>query len=432
MLEIIILIFLCRTNKKNAIAAGKSGNGAIGLTIGLWFGFEFLGAFIGGAAKLGSASYILALVFAIIGAITSYVIAKKPPKKTASTYNPTQTPIPPQQTAASLTPSSMQMPPVPPSDVHKKKDVFYVFAVQGPAFGMAGGSDIILEKAQTLKNGYEPAKDMDLKIIRPNQWNSNIQSSNSGGVISVSYNLEAFKDRIRTYLLKEGIPDGTIERGIKLCEENSLLLSNPMSGVFVMGTPLVLESKPDAEAEAQPSLMPESAPQPVPVSCAHEYKHFTCIKCGEKAPKPRLASKGIRKQNNYTYEDYTALTAEAARFFLEQTTVNQPLYYVMVQTPEGEWGRDKDGMFLSQLCDFQRNLSLRQCDAKTALVPKSMLDVQMAANKVTDNYLLSVTCGQCGYSWIDGVGYRTKTIVRCPECEKYNLADTAHIRFNDL
>jgi hypothetical protein len=104
----------------------------------------------------------------------------------------------------------------------------------------------------------------------------------------------------------------------------------------------------------------------------------------------------------------------------------------MVHTPEGDWGRDKNGMFLSELCGFQRVLSLRQCDAKAALVPERMADVQMAANKVADNYTLSVTCGMCGFTWIDGVGYRTKTVVRCPEFGKYNLVDTEHIRFNDL
>lgn len=274
--------------------------------------------------------------------------------------------------------------------------------------------------------------DMDIKTIRPDQWEANIQSLNIGEVMSVSYNFDIFKDGVRAYLLKEGIPGGTIERGIRLCEENSIQLSNPMIGMFVMGIPLVHESKPDAEVEGQPPLTPEPAPQPAAVSCAHEYKHFTCVKCGEKAPKPQLASEGIRKQNAYTYEDYTAQTAEEARYFLERTTIEQPLYYVMVHTPEGDWGKDKDGMFLSQLCDFQRDLSLRQGDAKTAFFPERMPDLQMAANKVTDNYLLSVTCGLCGYSWVDGVGYRTKTIVRCPECGQYNLADTTHIHFNDL
>lgn len=498
MLEIIGLILLCNVNKKNAVAAGKSGGGAIGMTIGLWIGLEMVGAFIGGAADLGMGSYILALVFGAVGGIASYAIAKTPSKKpgiqnSTGQYGPAQTYIPQPQGFAGafpqagnpqsrfcircghqlaagvkfcpycgmavnpgaqpnpvrVAPAAQPVPfpaapvhpapvpdkpyegqPIQPPKVKKQSNLFYAFAVQGPAFGMAGGGDIVKEKAQKLREDYGPAKDMELKIVRPGMWNASVQNNSTGGVISVSYSFNAFKDEIRKYLLKENIPAGAIENGIKLCDDNSPQLSNPMSGVFVMGIPIVLESRPDAEAQtprpAEP--VPPSAPTP----CTHDYKHFTCVICGEKAPKPQLASEGIRKQNQHTYEDYTAKSAEEARYFLEQTSVAAPLYYVMVHTPEGDWGRDKDGIFLSQLCDFQRDLSLRQCDAKTALFPERMPDMQMAANKVTDNYMLSVTCGECGYGWIDGVGYRTKTIVRCPDCGRYNLADTEHIRFSDL
>lgn len=501
MLEIIGLILLCNINKKNALAAGKSAGGAIGMTIGLWIGFEIVGAFIGGAADMGMASYVLAIVFGIIGGITSYVISKNPSKRSdiqngaiqygqpinipqpqgyanafpQAGFSPqkkfcvrcgNQLPVdarfcpvcgsnisaeacPAPAAVASVAPPLPVMPMVPaaevnsaptldrtyenqapPPMVHTQRDAFYVFAVQGPAFGAPGGGDIVMEKAQKLKDDYEPAKAMELKIIRPNMWNARIQNNSSGGIISVSYNFGAFKDEIRKYLMKENIPSGAIEDGIKLCDDNSLQLSNPMSGVFVMGIPITLASEPVVEAQAPYTVEPE--PPPAPMPCAHVYKHFICEKCGERAPKPQLVSEGIRKQNQYTYEDYSAKSAEEARYFLEQTIVSAPLYYVMVHTSEGDWGKDKDGIFLSQLVGYQRDLSLRQCDAKIALIPERMLELQLAANKVIDNYLLSVTCGICGYGWIDGVGYRTKTIIRCPDCGRYNLADTEHIRFNDL
>jgi ribosomal protein S27E len=169
-----------------------------------------------------------------------------------------------------------------------------------------------------------------------------------------------------------------------------------------------------------------------PVECIHEFKHFICTKCGAKAPKPSLTALGKKMYNQYTYEYYRASGPEEARYFLEQTEVTLPLYYIMVETPAGKWGRDKDGMFLERLCDFQRNLSLAQCQAQTSLFPNRWEDLQLAANKVTDNFLLSVACGSCGYEWTDGVAYRSKTIVRCPECGKYNLADTQNIRVNNL
>jgi predicted RNA-binding Zn-ribbon protein involved in translation (DUF1610 family) len=246
-----------------------------------------------------------------------------------------------------------------------------------------------------------------------------------------------FKDEIRRYLKAEKISDELIEHGIRQSEDNSLQLSNPMSGVFVMGIPIAAQTTRPVEGPAP--VPKESAPAVAnvqgggdPVACTHQYRHFVCAKCGEKAPKPILASRGTKKQDQYTYEYYSAANAEEAKHFLELTQVLLPLHYVMVETPEGKWGRDKDGIFLETLCAFQRNLSLAQCEASTALFPQRMQDMQLAAKKITDNFLLSVTCGSCGYQWTDGVAYRSKTIVKCPECGKYNLADTEHIRLNSL
>lgn len=345
---------------------------------------------------------------------------------------------------AAATNNVQQSKPVP-------ENLFYVFAVQGPALGMAPGGDIVLEKAQKLRDEYEPAKGMPLKLIRPAMWNAHVQSSSTSGMISVSYSMDSFKNEIRSYLKQENIPGELIEKGIALSDENSLQLSNPMSGLFVMGIPIIRETMPPKEQQAAAAERAPAAKEPVsvadgtatisasdapatkkPAECIHEYKHFVCIKCGAKAPKPSLTALGTKTQNQYTYEYYRASCSEEARYFLDQTYITLPLYYVMVETPEGKWGRDKDGIFLERLCDFQRNLSLAQCEAKTALFPQRMEDVQMAANKITDNFLLSVTCGSCGYEWTDGVAYRSKIVVKCPECGKYNLADTENIRFNNL
>ncbi|MGI6580502.1 MAG: hypothetical protein ACOX3H_09760 [Saccharofermentanales bacterium] len=76
MLEILGIILLCNVNKKNALARGRKPGGFIALTICLWLGLEFLGAFIGGAANLGLGTYGLAIGMAVIGAIISYFAAK--------------------------------------------------------------------------------------------------------------------------------------------------------------------------------------------------------------------------------------------------------------------------------------------------------------------------------------------------------------------
>jgi hypothetical protein len=46
-----------------------------------------------------------------------------------------------------------------------------------------------------------------------------------------------------------------------------------------------------------------------------------------------------------TYEMHAAKTAQEAREFLETKEVTQRLYYVVVETPEGNWAKDIDGMY---------------------------------------------------------------------------------------
>jgi len=47
----------------------------------------------------------------------------------------------------------------------------------------------------------------------------------------------------------------------------------------------------------------------------------------------------------FTYEVYRAKTAQQAREFLEGKTVTDQLYYIVVETPEGNWGKDVKGMY---------------------------------------------------------------------------------------
>jgi hypothetical protein len=76
MLEIFAIVWLSNKNKANALARGRKPGGFTGLTIALWFGLELIGFLIGIAAKLGWGAYVLGLVFAVIGGLISYLIAK--------------------------------------------------------------------------------------------------------------------------------------------------------------------------------------------------------------------------------------------------------------------------------------------------------------------------------------------------------------------
>ena len=129
----------------------------------------------------------------------------------------------------------------------ENKDTFYVFAAQGAAFGNVSGDigTIIMEKAEKLRDGYEPAKNMELSVIRPEAWGGKINVSAQNGVISSSFNLANHKQAIRNYLEKAGIDSSLIDAGIAISEKESLILTNPFSGVTVMGIPISVE-KPAA------------------------------------------------------------------------------------------------------------------------------------------------------------------------------------------
>lgn len=77
MLEIIAVMMLVNSNKKNAIQRGRKPGAFIALTLALWFGLEFLGFILGlamGAEGVGL--YLPALLLAAIGGVISYLVAK--------------------------------------------------------------------------------------------------------------------------------------------------------------------------------------------------------------------------------------------------------------------------------------------------------------------------------------------------------------------
>ena len=77
MLELIAIIYFCKQNAARAEFGGKSRGLAYVYTIFLWFGFELVGLFIGGIMLgPGFGMYILALLFALVGALISVSISK--------------------------------------------------------------------------------------------------------------------------------------------------------------------------------------------------------------------------------------------------------------------------------------------------------------------------------------------------------------------
>ncbi|MGD0524601.1 MAG: hypothetical protein ABSE49_05640 [Polyangiaceae bacterium] len=75
MIEIIFLVRFVGHLSKLAKSKGRSG-GWGGLGVALWIGGEVTGIIIGTLADAGAGAYVLALLFAAIGATTAHFIVK--------------------------------------------------------------------------------------------------------------------------------------------------------------------------------------------------------------------------------------------------------------------------------------------------------------------------------------------------------------------
>jgi hypothetical protein len=76
MLEIFAIAFLASSNSKIAQGKRRSPVAFALLTVGLWVGFEFIGAIVGAFVGEGLIPYVFALLFAGIGGLISYLIVK--------------------------------------------------------------------------------------------------------------------------------------------------------------------------------------------------------------------------------------------------------------------------------------------------------------------------------------------------------------------
>jgi hypothetical protein len=75
MLEILFLVRFCRHLSKLARAKGRSG-GWGGLGAAFWLGGEIMGFIVGTAADAGAGAYLVALLFAAVGATAAYFVVK--------------------------------------------------------------------------------------------------------------------------------------------------------------------------------------------------------------------------------------------------------------------------------------------------------------------------------------------------------------------
>jgi len=144
------------------------------------------------------------------------------------------------------------------------------------------------------------------------------------------------------------------------------------------------------------------------------------------APAKPIAEVKLKRkysEGSNTYEEYSCTDAEAAKEFLLTKSVDQPQYYLIIETPMGNWGLDIKGLYKERLLPWQTDLSGALVDGHTTGLPDSFA-LQMAAKGFNDNFVLSVICGNCGHQWMEGLRYQNWTVVQCPKCEKRNKVST--------
>jgi len=107
---------------------------------------------------------------------------------------------------------------------------------------------------------------------------------------------------------------------------------------------------------------------------------------------------------------------------------DKKLYYIIVETPEGNWGMDVEGLFLEHLPHWQTNISSAECEGSIDPTSGSKFGLEGAAKGVTDNFIINIQCGNCNHEWYDGVRYKNFTVVRCPKCKKLNKVNSNNIQ----
>jgi hypothetical protein len=119
---------------------------------------------------------------------------------------------------------------------------------------------------------------------------------------------------------------------------------------------------------------------------------------------------------------------ERAKSFLWDVEVNEFGLQYVVETTDGDWGADIDGLYLENLRAWQRDTDMATRIGKVVTVHDPTKALVNAERGTLDNFLVEIECGRCRSSWWDGVRYQDSTAVRCPRCRTVNRVETHKIR----
>lgn len=115
-------------------------------------------------------------------------------------------------------------------------------------------------------------------------------------------------------------------------------------------------------------------------------------------------------------------TEKAKQYLLEEPEVTEELFYYVVETPNGNWGKDIDGLYLENLLPWQ--LDTTAAEYSGVIISVNTTGITYAARGDCDNFVATVRCGKCSNEWYDGLRYRNVTAVRCPSCATVNRVNS--------
>jgi hypothetical protein len=140
-----------------------------------------------------------------------------------------------------------------------------------------------------------------------------------------------------------------------------------------------------------------------------------------------LTVRGVEYNGQATYLTLAGPDAERAKAFLRGESVDRELYYIVVETPDGAWGLDIEGLYLEQLRPWQLDTGSAEYQVPAGSFAGNPRSVELAKLGKVDNFLVWVGCGRCAHRWADGVRYQNRTLTRCPSCGAKNLVDSSNV-----
>lgn len=70
----------------------------------------------------------------------------------------------------------------------------------------------------------------------------------------------------------------------------------------------------------------------------------------------------LKGEVEFTYEVHSGSTKQEAVEFLEQQVVSEPSFYIVVETPEGNWGKDIAGIYDEDSGEYEHSVQIRNSE----------------------------------------------------------------------